>query len=83
MKNISLVIKTLEKTTNIDTGCIKPENFTAPLTGPIFKLNHRDLLYLFFELEKKSGKKFCLEELKLYQFNTINGICEILAKLAK
>lgn len=54
------------------------EYYDTPLTGTIFRLNDLDLLYLFFEMEKRLKIEIDATKILEYQFNSVNGIINLL-----
>lgn len=59
------------------------ETNSLPLTGKIIGLSAIDLTYLFFEIEKEFNIKIDTDNVLNYEFNTINGIADIVAKANK
>lgn len=55
----------------------------APLTGERWGLAARDLLYLFFEVEKEFGIHIQQTTLETNSFNSINGIKRIVLECHK
>lgn len=49
-----------------------------PLTGEVFKLSARDLLYLYFTICKEQQIYVSLQEAAAYTFNSIAGITNLL-----
>lgn len=50
----------------------------APLTGEEFRFSGIDLTYLFLETEKLIGRKIDTDKILHYEFNTINGIVDVI-----
>lgn len=50
------------------------------LTGPEIRFRARELLYLFFEIEKSFQIRFSRDDLAGDTFNSVEGISEIIAK---
>ena len=78
MKYIILLTNILRDLFGIDADLVCQENYNKPFTGPTFRLNYRDLVYLFFEIEKRSGIQLYADEMTEYQFNTIDGVVRFL-----
>lgn len=56
------------------------ENASEPLTGDFFQFTHRELLYMFAAIEYKYKLQLDPNKFKPYEFNTINGIVEIIGR---
>lgn len=54
-----------------------------PLTGEYFLLQPRDMVYLFFLLEREFRIRIEIEEIIHYEFATIAGIVEVIDKKRK
>lgn len=63
---------------NVPDNMLSEANFDLPLTGEIFQLNSMNLVYLFFEIEKRLNIHIDGSKLLNYEFNTINGIIEVI-----
>ena len=51
-----------------------------PLTGEVFRFSGIDLTYLFLETEKMLGRKIDTTKILHYEFNTINGIVQVIGE---
>lgn len=69
------LIKKIKKINKLDESL-----YNSNLCGLHFNLGYVDLLYLFFELEKKFNIKFTLEDINNYKFTSINNIEQIINK---
>ncbi len=78
MDYLKIIKDILTETLDISEELVVEHNYLEQLTGMEFNLNYRDLVYLFFELEKRIGIKIDADNMDEYQFNYINGIIEIL-----
>ncbi|MCL2052363.1 MAG: hypothetical protein FWG91_11660 [Lachnospiraceae bacterium] len=74
------VINILCQKTEIQPEKLAYENDTKALTGPLFRLNARDMTYFFMEVKKEFSLKLNIEQIKAYEFNTIAGIIELIKK---
>lgn len=74
--SIKTIISTLQELHPFSEELSIGENLDEPLTGQLFGLSKIDLVYLFFELEKKLGITFEEQMLDEYGFSTINNISE-------
>lgn len=70
--------KLLQNKLRVNPALLVRDNFDLPLTGKEFGFTARDLIYLFFEIEKKFNIKIEMNCLSNNKFNTIEGICEII-----
>jgi len=77
--------KYINEITNIMVGKLKvnanlciAENYDKPLTGKVFGLSSIDLMYLFLEIEERFKMRIDTEKILNYEFNTINGIAELI-----
>lgn len=62
---------------SIDLTSLESADFDAPLLGKKFKLQARDLVYLFVELQNKFQINIDYSYIKDDKFKTINNIIEI------
>ena len=62
----------------VNPDLIIEDNYDKPLTGNVFHFNALNMAYLFFEVEKNLGLKIDAEKILDYEFNTINGIAEVI-----
>lgn len=62
---------------SIDLTSLERDDFDAPLLGKKFKLQARDLVYLFIEIQNKFQIKIDYSYIKDDKFKTINNIIEI------
>ncbi len=78
-----LVISTLKELYGLPDELFIEENFNEPLSGKLFRLSKIDLVYLFFEFEKRLGLRIEESELHDYGFSTINDITKALEGMTK
>lgn len=71
------VCKVLVKKIDVNYRLLTEEGLELPLTGRKIGLRARDLVYLFFEVEKEFDIKINTDNLENYKFNTILGIVEL------
>lgn len=76
---IQIICEIMKEKIHIPQELIVPENYDKPLTGMIMKLDEYNLLYLFFEIEKKFQIRIPEDQLSDYQFNTMNGVVDVIA----
>jgi len=74
--SIETTVSTLQELCPFLEDLLIRENLDEPLTGRLFGLSKIDLVYLFFEIEKKLGITFGEQMLDEYGFSTINNISE-------
>lgn len=78
-KNIEkILIHLLAERLQVNPTMLIRENYDIPLTGRIFGFYARDLVYLFFEIEKYFNVQIATEDLSDGRFNTITGIIKLL-----
>lgn len=63
-----------------DMAPIKEEFGDKKLLGREFGMPPRDLLYLFFDIEKEFGISIPQESIASGEFSTYNGICRMIEK---
>lgn len=78
-ENIEKRLKAIfKKNFNINLEEIAPDDFDKNLLGKVFRLSARDLLKLFFDIEKE----FCItipeDEIIAGRFNSFNNIADII-----
>ena len=76
--SIKTIISTIRELYPFTEEWLISENFDEPLTGRLFGFSKIELVYLFFELEKKLGITFEEQGLKDYGFSSINGIANLI-----
>jgi len=62
----------------VNPDLINEENYDNALTGKVFGLRSLDLMYLFLEIEKQFNVRIDTSKILNYEFNTINGITELI-----
>lgn len=62
----------------LDIDAIKEDFGDKKLLGREFGMNPRDLLYLFFDIEKEFAISIPQESIATGEFSTYNGICKII-----
>jgi len=70
----------LENKLKVRSDLLVRENFSAALTGHIFQFSAIELLYLFLEIEREMNISINVELMDQYQFNSINGIMELMVR---
>lgn len=76
--SIKIIIGTLQELYPFVGELLVSNNLDKPLTGRLFGFSKVDLVYLFFELEKKLGITFDQEMLDEYGFSSINRIANVI-----
>lgn len=79
MEELNVLLRILSEKFQIPQQLLVEENYNKPLTGDLFLLNGRDLVYLFMELEKQLKIRIDAKKITDYQFNTIHGILKLLS----
>jgi len=74
------LIELLIKKYGISENILISRNYDKPLTGNIFNLDGISLTYLFFDIQKEYNLRFNAEQILNYEFNTINGIVDLIGK---
>ena len=59
---------------NVKPELINEKNYDESLSGKVFKLKGRDILYIFNELERRLEISINVYDILNYEFNSINGI---------
>lgn len=77
----SRVEKILIEKLNINTNLINSNYYNQLLTGRVFNLRSRDMIYLFFEIEKEFNIKINTLDILHNEFNTIHGVIEIIENM--
>lgn len=72
-----IILGLLKEKLNVNPYILTEENLDEPLTGRKFGFLARDLIYLFFEIEKKFNIEIDLAHLDEEKFNSINGIYQL------
>lgn len=75
-----MVVYLLRERLQVNPIILIRENYDIPLTGRIFGLYARDLVYLFFEIEKYFRVQISVDNLSDGSFNTIKGIIKELSR---
>ena len=75
---IQKILSIMENKLKVNPNLLTVENYDKPLTGKVFGFRGVDLTYLFFEVEKNFGIKIDTMKILNYEFNTINGIANLL-----
>lgn len=75
---IDIIIDILHNKFYIPKERITQNSYDLSLTGKYFNLDSIDLTYLFFQLEKQLELHIDAHRLLNYEFNTINGIAQLL-----
>ncbi|MDF2537854.1 MAG: hypothetical protein K0S76_875 [Herbinix sp.] len=65
---------------NINIELYKRDYDKEALTGRVFNLTPRDLIYLFLELEQEFDCRINTMDILNYEFNTIQGITDVIKK---
>ncbi len=68
------VLDILSDRLEINPALLAEEYWGIPLTGGRFRLTPRELVYLFFEVEKRFGVRIAPEWLLGGRFNSISGV---------
>ena len=74
------ILSILKEKLRVNEALLTPENYDEPLTGSLFQLQGLDLTYLYCFVQEAFGVKIPAEHLLDYQFNTINGIKDVVLK---
>lgn len=75
---IGSIFELLHAKFQINSNLLTEDNLNKPLTGQTFGFTARDLVYLYFEIEKRFGINIEEQQLLNYRFNSINGIKNII-----
>jgi acyl carrier protein len=73
------ILDVIENISFIPKGNLASEYWDEPLTGEKFRLTSVDLVYLYFELEKRFNIRIEEKYLGNYGFNSINSIAVALS----
>lgn len=73
-KILSEIEDILINTINVNPELVCEENYDRPFTGRIFNLKGRDILYIFYEVEKRFKITININSILNYEFNSINGV---------
>lgn len=73
-----MVIHLMKDRLRVNSDLLTTENYDMPLTGKTFGFYARDLVYLFFEVEKSFGIQIDPEQILDGSFNTISGVIKLL-----
>jgi len=76
--SIKTIISTIRDLYPFTDELLISKNFDEPLTGRLFGFSKVELVYLFFELEKKLGFSFEEQKLNDYGFSSINRIANVI-----
>lgn len=74
----SSICEILDKKLKVNTDVLIQENFNLPLTGKKFNIDSLGLTYLFLEVETQFSIKIDANKIMNYEFNTINGVAELI-----
>lgn len=74
------LIELLKKKYMIPESILISKNYEEPLTGKIFSFDGISLIYLFFDIQNEFNLYINAEQILNYEFNTINGIVELIGK---
>ena len=74
------ILSILREKLRVSEALLTPENYNEPLTSSLFQLQGLDLTYLYCFIQEAFGIKIPAEHLLNYQFNTINGIKDVVLK---
>ncbi len=72
----SKVLDIIRRVKQDTSPSLKPENFSQPLTGKIFRMNARQLTYVALEVMYEFGIRLDPEDVLEYHFNTIHEIIQ-------
>jgi len=74
------LLELIANTYKIPESILIPQNFNEPLTGNKFSFDGILMTYLFFDVQKKFNVNISAEQILNYEFNTINGVIELIEK---
>lgn len=79
-KIYEIIVEVLKNRLNVNPVILTHNNFNVPLTNRLFGFTARDLMYLFFEIERAFKINIDVNHLNHNKFNTITGIYELVAE---
>ena len=65
---------------NVNLNVVKSKYYNESLTGRIYGFEARDLVYVFLEVEREFDIKINTLDILNYEFNTIQGIIDVIKK---
>ncbi len=74
------IIDVMVNKLQVNINCVIKENYYKPLTGSVFCLQATAMTYLFFEIEKAFNIIIMPVDILNGEFNTMNGIAEVIIK---
>jgi len=81
-KIISEIENILVHKVKVNPRLVCPQNYDEPFTGTVFRLQGRDVLYIFLEVEKYFGITIDVNQILNYEFNTMNGIKQLIRSVS-
>ncbi|MFZ2538237.1 MAG: hypothetical protein WAX04_05000 [Oscillospiraceae bacterium] len=81
--NIEIITEIMQNKLGVPKEILIQGNYDEAITGFLFHFDAVQLTYLFMELENQLGIIICSEDIMNYEFNTINGIANLIAKSHK
>ncbi len=76
----SIIFNIFSERFKVEKSKLIPQNYSEPLTGPIFKFDSFMLTYLFFDIQKSFKICISANEILHYEFNSISSITRIVLK---
>lgn len=73
-KILSEIENILINTVNVNPKLLCEENYDKAFSGKVFNLKGREILYIFYEVEKIFKIAIDVDKILNYEFNSINGI---------